>query len=175
MNGGDAQLNGAPGTETARGWGSYTPIAVDPTDPNTRYAMNDNGTFILEGLPNVGVWKSTNGGATWRQTMTGPANVTDPKSSIYEDGGFGAGDRRQRGGPKHPLRGRRASSSGRRPTPEPPGPRSRTARTRRSESSGHPGYYKERGDLNNVWTNFVVTDPNQPQRIYYGDARMRCR
>ena len=135
--------------------------------------MNDNGTFILEGLPNVGVWKSTNGGATWRQTMPGRPAPTSPTpsrpstrstaGSVLAIGGSAAGRNTLYAGGGFQLW--KTADAGTTwsavfYSPDPNGPM----------SSGHPGYYKERGDLNNVWTNFVVTDPNQPQRIYYGDA-----
>lgn len=51
-------------------------IVVDPTNANTVYVAIDgnasNGSFSSG---NVGVWKSTDGGTTWKNTTTGIANV----------------------------------------------------------------------------------------------------
>jgi hypothetical protein len=75
------------GTEHALGYGSYGEIAVDPVDPNVLYAMNDNasGVSSAESGDFIGVWKSANGGATWRLTTrllpSATSNVFDPKTS----------------------------------------------------------------------------------------------
>src|SRR5262249_3392120 len=48
----------------------------DPTDANIVYAAV--GALAVNGLPgDTGIWKSTDGGTTWNQTLNGIADFTD--------------------------------------------------------------------------------------------------
>jgi hypothetical protein len=58
-------------------------IAIDPTNPNIAYAaMADFGNNGLYGT-NTGIWKTTDGGATWANTTQAAAlNSSDPWSDV---------------------------------------------------------------------------------------------
>ncbi|MGD9856788.1 MAG: M36 family metallopeptidase, partial [Planctomycetaceae bacterium] len=57
-------------------------VLVHPTDPNTVYVAVGRGLNGLFG--NMGVWKSTNGGATWTN-MTSVISTSDPVTDLVMD------------------------------------------------------------------------------------------
>ncbi len=40
-------------------------LAMDPRNPDVLYAGTGEGFFEVDGFPGMGIWKSTDGGATW--------------------------------------------------------------------------------------------------------------
>jgi len=171
---------GGFGGETPVGFGSYGLIVVDPTDPNVVYVMGDNGTSFSEPSAGdyLGVWKTSDGGTTWRLSTrlyptASPSSVTDPKTLRINGskfGGFSLSIGLGSASHLHLLAGTglnlyRTTDGG-----------TTWSQTTYNndpahlKSPDHLGYYSSRGGTNNVFANFVVTDPNQPQRIFYGDA-----
>ena len=65
--------------KTTNGGGSWTPtsdlisnlavnsLAMDPTNPNTLYAGTGEGFFNVDSVRGAGIFKTTDGGATWNQ------------------------------------------------------------------------------------------------------------
>ena len=148
-------------------------IAVDPTDPNVLYAMSDARTNWNDPATGdfKGVWKSIDGGTTWRlKTRVLPrnlANVTDTKFHGGMDGtllAIGSGTAGHLTLLAGTLFNLYRTTDGGETWSE------NTYNVEKEEVLDHLGYYGSRGAINNVYANFVATDPNQPQRIYYGDA-----
>jgi hypothetical protein len=55
---------------------AITAITYDPTNPNIMYFGTGEGWFNLDAIRGDGIWKSTNGGATFTQLASTPGSVT---------------------------------------------------------------------------------------------------
>ncbi len=157
----------------ARAYGAYQQIAVDPTNPMVLYAMSDARTNWNDPATGdfKGVWKSTDGGTTWllktRVLPHNATNVTDTKWDGGMDGtllAIGSGTAGHLTLLAGTLFNLYRTTDGGETWSE------TTYNVAQQEMPDHLGHYSSRGAINNVYANFVATDPNQPQRIYYGDA-----